>query len=841
MFDCFAQEKITELENPRVEYWPGNIWRQITNGTDIVAYSIVEALYETINSFSIQLSNHHYVRTDLKLKRKVFDNQDVLNSYTVMDYLNFEAQSKNLNISAPLSLPNVSFGINLGVKGSLNWLNIRQVLASAYSTLPVISQNSNEENSNLESAMSFSPNEFWDPSFRPRISKLWNLVNFPIRIPFTPYQFNKMDNGELISWSINGYVELGPDIGFRLIPENIAQSNGSAKAFFRNFLKGSFRVTILKENNQFVRVKLSKENATGYRLGIGPTSKKLEIFEGFLIFEGTSFETNLLEQNISMIPFQFELKKELQNTFDVGYRFDLSDPSANEAFYKAVWGSFYKAYELQGRRSSNGNLVVEKLFRKKATSITQSSDQILDLAFFTRNLGKKTQSTKAKIYLEDGEHQVFKEVTSIDKSWKLAWGRFEKLKYSFDIALDKTAYLKGKENSFQMVVEANLEDSHTTGHEMQQYINLVEQALGNRDLLPDLPSFVPMYLRFNSDDDYIFPENISLKIAKYRRSSFYYGFNITQDQILQLAKVSKNQMWPILEKAFGILPGKWSTRSKRRLYRLKNLFPKIANIPLFLANIHLRKGSDVETAKKIYANWISLQNAFNSNNEIEIDRKLKILSQMFEVKHFGHELLRILLFGLSNSELDYFLVATNNSFGRIAQRGKVTTNPEYLLNLTDTAMDFERLAGGFRSNPKLVIKDLNVKVLSDESIKINFHLNHTPKLLYFKLFKSNRLQKYRVMAELVFRNKERFKEGENQIIISKKSIDDLEYELATPLSLKNFYNITLSSSMDRFSWGKVASKRFYYDTNINKESKLLLDLEPIEIQEEIFEWEKENL
>lgn len=842
------QAPIRPIDNPRPQYWPSKMWRTIVEGGDQLAYSFIEILYDSINSFNLKISDHNYVRTDLKLKRQVFDNQDVLNSYTVMDYLNFEAKSKNLRLEAPFSMTNASFGVSLGVKGTLEWLNIRQVLASAYSELPLISQKYEKDTAELqEQTEAFSPNEFWDPSFRPRTSRLWNMITFPVRIPFTPFQLGQMENGELISWSINGYVELGPDVGFRILPESLTQNNGNVTAYFRNFLKGKYRVTVLKENDRFVRVKLSKEKSYGHRYGIGPTNTNLEIFEGFLIFEGSDFQTRILQQKVSMIPFNFEVKKEYAQTFDVGYRFDLSDPLAHEAFYKSVWGSFYKAYELQGRRNSQNDLIVERLFRKRSQVTTHNSTRKLDLTFFTRNLGKQSQSTKARIFLSDGEHLVFKEVTSVDKGWKLAWGRFEKLNYSFNIALDKTAYLKGKKDTYQLVVEANLQDSHTTGPEMQRYIRTVEQALGNDSLLPDLPAFVPLYMRFNTDDDYIYPENIALKLAKYRRSTFYYGFNITQDQIVKFIKTPKEKMWGILEKTFGIPSGKWSTRARRRLYRTKHIFSRIANVPLFLANVHLRKGGDIEAAKKIYNNWVKLQANFlldeNGNEVIDqnIEKKLKILSNLFEVKHFGHELLRLLLFSLDDSELDYFLVATNNSFGRIQQRGKVTTNPEYLLNLTDTAMDFERLAGGFKSNPKLVVKDLKMKVLDNESVKVSFHLNHTPKLIYFKMFKANRFQKYKVIAELVFRNNKRFKEGYNDFIISKKSIDELSYNLGEPLILKNFYNLTISTSMDRFSWSKVASKRLYYDIDDNLGLKSRAPISAQEITEELFDWEKQAL
>jgi hypothetical protein len=181
------------------------------------------------------------------------------------------------------------------------------------------------------------------------------------------------------------------------------------------------------------------------------------------------------------------------------------------------------------------------------------------------------------------------------------WGKYEKLNYNFILSLDKTSFDLGKENSIQLVAEANIEDSHTSGFEMANYIQTIEKALGNDDLLPDLPNYLPSYyLQHNdqSEDLDITPYN-QLAAARYRKSSFYYGFNINQEMLLKMIQVPEEKMWPILEKAFGLYAGTWGNRYRRTMYRLRHILPRIANIPLFLANVHLRRGSDVEHAKRI--------------------------------------------------------------------------------------------------------------------------------------------------------------------------------------------------------------------------------------------------
>lgn len=639
-----------------------------------------------------------------------------------------------------------------------------------------------------------------------------------------------MDEGELISFGVSGFVELGPNIGFSTMPFDLPGSL-SARASYRIFVKGHFKITILKENDRFVRVKVTRKRERGSRFIIGGGARDYEAFEGILLFEGKKLETKILDTKLSLVPFKFNIEKKYIKSFDVGFRYDLKYPQAREAFKKSVFGSFAKSLELHGRVDPDSNEVaVERLFVKDAFGRQTNTNHRLNLEIFNKNIGKRTESIEAKLTLPNGEHLVFKESKRIEKEWKVAWGRFEKLHYNYTISLDKTAYLEGKPNSFQLIVEANIEDSHTNGKEMQAYIKQIRAAIGNQEILPDLPTHLPRHQRIiYSDGDETIEDSGKMRRARYRKSSFYYGYNINQGQLEKFISTPKEKMWGYIESAFGIKAGKWSTRANRVKYRALNLLPSLANSPLFLANIHLKKGSDVEVATRIYKKWNKLQKQYVKKNEDDlfedIDQKIKLLSEMFSAKHFGHELLRLVMLSLKDQEMDYFLVATNDSFGRISQRGRVTTNPEYLLNLTDENIGFERLAGGFKSNPDILIKNLESKVLDDGRVQFDFELDHETKILYLKLFKTNRLQKFTILGELAYRNKTRFKKGKNTLIIDKKSLYEIEHILGAQLELNNFYSLTLSSTTDGFSWSKVATTRFHY-------IEPLLDIEADEQQKE---------
>ena len=858
--------------NPRPQSWPQKWWRTLGSLVDEGAYSLTQVLFDSIDDLGVDIYKHDYYKFEVDVKREVFDNQDVLNTYTVIDHLKLKLEGRNLDLSAPNIAPNVTLGFSFGIGTSLDFMNIRQVSASKYSTLPSVEKEydeydiyklsnkeikelkrkekkaqrkeakrlkkiarkkskCDEENNQddpicVENVDNFSSDtgevtpinnyddaSFFDPSFRPRISKMWNLVSFPFQLPLTLKQLAKLKNGELMSYAVSGFVELGPNIGFSFIPlEN--EGNLGLNAYYRLFLKGKFRITVLKESARFVRVKLSRIREWGHKWGVNGSADDYEAYEGFLLFEGKKLETNILKTDLGLIPFEFSAQKKYSKSFDVGYRYDLTTEEGQEAFKKSVFGSFGLSQEYDGRtKDGSDDVAVAKLFEKNAYGANRQTKYKFNLQLFERKNQKNVNSVVADLELPSGKHKVFRETKRIDKEWKTLWGAFEKLNYIYTISLDKTAYLQNKKNSFQLIIEANIEDSHTSGKEIQKYINQIETVLGNKDLLPDLPERLPKYIRYiNSDDSEDVVLDDKTTKAKYRRSSFYYGYNINQEQLEKFIKTNPKLYWSLLEKAFGIEPGKWSTYWKRKKYRFTHLASSLANVPLYLANIHLRKGSNVEVANRIHSKWTELNKLYTAKdtNFDDIDEKVKLLSNIFYSKQYGHEMLKLILNTLSDEELDYFLVATNDSFGRISQRGRVTTNPEYLLNLTDENIGFERLAGGHKSNPDILIKNLSAEILDKDRVKFNFELDHDTKILYFKLFKANRLQKFTVLSELVYKNKDRFKKGKNSIVISRKSLNQLEYVLGKPLELGNYYNLTMSSTTDGNTWSKVASNRFHY-------------------------------
>lgn len=821
LFSQFSLAQLLPDENPRPTPWPDRMWRNFVMLSDDVAYSLSQVLFDAIDKFDVKVWGNDNTELKIKIEREVFDNQDVLNSFSVVDYTSFNLKTEAFSYEFPIATDNVTLGLSLATGGGVDFINIRQVTASKYATMPSVQ----EEYSSLADdgnarTIDTQTGGYFDPSWRPRTNRLWNFFTIPFRLPTSLKKFQKLDNGELVSYGVNGFVEFGVGVGFNILDTGLDMgavededddARVGLEVSYKTYLKGLFRITVLKENNRYARVKISRARERGSIFTINGGGEELQVYEGFLLFKGKKLETRLLETKASILPFKFQAHRKHIKAFDLGFRYDLTNPQAIEAFEHATRGSFAKSQELMGRVNDNDEKVVERLFERNAFTHTRLNHHEFDIKIYKRRASRSRESLQATIILPSGVHHVIREVRSSDRNWKVLWGRFEKLNYNFIVTLDKTAFARGEKNSFQLVAEARIEDSHTSGHEMAKYSNLVRKALGKPDILPDLPTRLPLY-NLSSDEN----DNVNVQVlnqagvAKYRKSNFYYGFNIDQISLIQFINTPKEQMWSLLESAFDVPKGAWSSRARRVGYRLRHILPSIANVPLFLANIHLRRGNNLEAARRMRKNWIRAQYEFNKE-QANMHYVSQRLAQMFKHKHFGHEHLRLILLSLKERELDYFLVATNDAFGRIQQRGRVTMNPEYLLNLTDQNIGFERIAGGASANPDILIKNLENEVSDEEEkVKITFELDHDPKLVYLKLFLSNRLKPFYIRTEIAYENKSRFKKGVNTLELDKRALNDLSHKLGVKLLPGNFHSLTISTTKDGFSWSKVATTRFFY-------------------------------
>ncbi len=739
---------------PRTRLWPDKWLNDINKNIDRSGSQLTNVIFDQIDDF-----DYTFVETiDFKLKggikRTVFDNQDVLGTWTVNDNIKIEMGHDKAEVSVPLGPSVISpLAFKLGIGGSISVSHVRQVKSYEYHTLPKVDELGE---GNVEEQVTRSRWFEFDPSSRPRLSKIWNPLLAGTRIPWTKKSLGRLAEGELVSYSTSGYVSTGLELG--IVPIKFYKdANLNLSVGAKVYVSGEFRITVLKESERYVRVKVTKINSRGTEVTAGSSAKDIEVFEGFTALG----QEHLGKVKVSVTPFNFSMKRERKKQYDLGFRYDMNDPEAEAAYESALIGQFEHSEVLLKSKSKS----IEHILTRN--SIERSRERGLALGvdwFIKTKSSRKRSDLEADIVLPDGNKKIFKSSAELSRTWSSVWGDGEKKSYNFITLFDQYAYEKGEANSFQLVTEGLIEDVRTSGEEITGYINNVEKIIGNTDVLPDLPIFVP------SDK-----KEGKLKKARYKRSSFYFGQFFSQKQLVKFINTPP-------AKALNIAQRSFSNSSEINKGRRTRLF---------------------------YKRWMKIQKAYQQvSSSSDLVKVLKNVADLFKMYGKAIEGMKTILMSLNGEEIDYFLTASNSSFGRIQLRGKHPTNAEKLLTLADDTINFENTVGTSRADAAMVIKDVKAEQLADKTIKMTFTLPKNANYLFFRVLRSSGWKKIKNIKELVFFNKNKFVEGVNEWIIGPDSTSSLDRALYDSFIKTEYYTIQISGSQDRFRWGRTESARF---------------------------------
>lgn len=758
-----SQTTSAPKESVKVEMWPDKLWTDLSREVDRSGTQLTNVLFDQIDEFSLYSWGKNNNSASVGIKRSVFDNQDILNTYTVNDQFSINIGRSATEYSIPL-IPSVTnpVNFNLGVGGKLVVNHIRQVFSSKYPQLPKV-EDLKAEVTKESDVYEQEEKKWWevDPSWRPRLAKFWNPLITIWRIPWTKEGLEKINSGDLVAYSASGYISVGVECGFlplRIVPGVDVSVGVGVQAY----VKGEFRITLLKESDRYVRVKVTKINSFGQAVTAGASTNDVKVMDGILVFEGKKLEFDIKDQKITVIPFKLSLDLENKRQFDVGYRFDLLDPKAEEAFEKAMRGNFKMAEDVAKINSSVTHLLTREALEKRHSSSYQ-----LGLKWLY-NFGKSREQKDlwATVERPDGTKEIFKSSLQLAKAWTTLWGSGEKQNFLFTTLFDKTAYENKEANSFQLVSEAMYEDVNTSGKEMRSYIHDIQSVLGGRQVLPELPLMVPK-------------ENSSkLKPAHYKRSSFYFGQYFSQKQVMKFLMTDSTRAWEIAYKSFDYVKDE-SQKSGR--------------------------------VGRFFKHWMKLQQRFKQDlTSDEMIEALQDLRLLFRYQARAIHAMRALVLSLDGEEVDYFITATNRSFGRIQFRGRVQTNAEKLLQMADETVDFENKVGLFRPDLNAKINDLKIEELPDSKVKVSFNLPKGSKFIFFKLLRTSGWKKVKTLRDLIYVNNDRFKEGPNEWIIGPESKDHLDEAIWSALTSQDYYTLQMSASFQGQSWGRVESFRFKY-------------------------------
>lgn len=788
---------------------------------------IYELLFDSLEDLKILDVNIGEGELELEIGRRIFDNQDPLQSFTVVDRVNlmgeipvFEKVIKNVSGELTSRL-RFHVGVDLGAE----FLNIRQVLPGQYENL----KSANERRKELESSkwyqrvfgkdressqselgqwsvvndsgrtqLQFIPDPS-DPEHRAGLVDFWNLLLFPMRLPLNIESVRKMDDGEVMSYAGHGALEVGAKVGFNWDPTGWS-TIGEIGARVKTYVRGIYRFTVLKENNRFVQLKVSRTYAKGSR---GALASKIEPlpFEGIFLLEK-------VHGALEIIPFEVSLSKERAQVFDVQYRYDLNNPHAREAYEKGVLGQLSYSEDLsfdpKGNPTDPTITGVARMLTSTRREYRQNVGQKTEVGFVFKNR-RKSQYSKVDttLTLPDGTHHLFSAIAKNEKSWKAVWGSREKLKYSFGVNLDIERFEQNPSDklALSLIVDGNISDTMTRTPEFMAYVLEAEDTIGQFGLVPRPPR-----------------QNISSRTAGYPiaslenaapiplpkghlgRSTTKYRVTLDRDQIDELIMQNEPERWRSLEKAFGVEENSWATHEDRNKYKALRAPLTLLNVPLFLFDINFRHGSNLLTAEKISEKWVTAQRS------LTVRHRAEALAVMFKNHLFAYEMVRLIRNALNGQETGFNIETYSQLFGRSNSRGKTKLRAKDIATETQARLD-----KGSQESPKASVTDLSVEQWGAKKLRIRFTLSSEPQAVFVQLIEDDSIwfiKNLKGRGDVFLVNDEQFKVGSNEIIIEESEKNPAWNKLAKRLKPSQRYRLNVAINPTGFSWGPPAQVQF---------------------------------
>ncbi|MCP4914739.1 MAG: hypothetical protein GY909_16600 [Oligoflexia bacterium] len=810
--------------------WPGKFLGKITSELgeewEDVGLSLSTSIFESITDRTLFSEQFGDVRFQAKVKRRVYDNHDILDTWTVIDYFQIPMSLPIPITSEEIGFANGTVGVQLGLNLSLNAVNIRQVKPKAFAKLATIEQlteqarqaqelsqeneegaiiiEENDHNAQLDFKSKLKDFIEWDtdnPKTRARYSKLVNLISNPFKIPVTKKKVRKMPIGDISSYFLEGNIQLGASVGWTGI-DVPASTITDAKVGLgvSTYLGGKFRVSVLKEKENIAHLKVTKERNRGVTGTLGSAEFKHEIFEGFVVLDQTIFKIS-----DSIVPFNLVVNKERKEQFDIGYRYDLNNEKAMDAYLAATMGRLKKS-DLLAQEKDSG--VTKAYTRDQVAHTTNRSYRMKLSLVFEKSQGTQRKYTKAKITLGDGdEHRIFYSVNSNFKSYATLWGSSELKRHTFTSVIDKDDF-DNTDKGMVLKVEGAIEDSNTNAKEISAYMAEVEFATGQHGLFKPVPKYEPLlkklckgakkrgHGRRDINCQY-------LKLADYDKTSFFYRIGLTRNQVQKFIDFPEDKMWETLEVAFGVKEDSWQSTGRRTWHAVKNGYATFLNLPLTFFGFHLKKGGELFMARKFFKRWKKLK---EEKNPEELSKKL---AKLFTSTNHNLSMIKVIREALQGEKISYFLTAkADDLFGRMTKSGGQIDDVDTISYEANSKIEFDAAGSRTKVDPKASIIKFDIDVKDEDNIEITYNLAEKPKNVFIRIDQSPGWSRYKNLLKVITVESSLFERGINTIIINRNEVDGIRKKIADALFNGKYTTAYMAISLEEGKWGAVASKRF---------------------------------
>ena len=738
--------------------WPEAFYQSAMSRWEALEYRIVNALFDGTTSFPYNQDIPNFGSAGVRVSRHIYNNYDVMNTWTVIDTFNLRLTPQSIQAQSDLALwertpeqiikfpvGSVSFGLN----GTLEIRDIRQMSPEKARTSEAADlREEPPEGNDIQDLNPYLNSSPLDSPMRVKLKDVLNVVKLPFKIPFHSRGVKKrMKRGEIISYTVSGTVGFGANIGWNLTP--LPKLDAGAGVGVELHVNGSYQVAVLKEDDRFVKVRVSRLRGVGASVNVSTGMHATDLYEGFLVFKGSKIETRVGNFSPSITPFRFSIGASDDHGIDIGYRYDLDSEEGRDAYHRAVLGSFVKSDEVSTLECGTPRPAVEKLFRRKTDTVSSGLNFSGNVnPIFRFSIDRNTQDITTGIELPDGTKKFFQSSKSRSNLFDFI-GNGQKTTHRTSILIDQDAFREKVEDSFLLMSENSIEDSYTTAPSLNRHFERVETDLGQQAIFPRFPLAGPPE-----------PDGRRRKRLFYGRSSFYFGMTFKLSGLRQFLETA----WETIEQ------------------RAEKL------------GLHLKR-ERFEEAREAFASG-------------DAQAEHRALTAFFSNQRHSELYPLLLMEGMPNALFERFLVAQNPSFGNIQIRGHTPLAMENTLRVSSQSMGMGTETERVALDPEATIRSLGTSKDEQGRTIIRLNLAKVPEFLYFRMQPMSRRHKRDVVEIIAYNRNQRFKEGENLIVLDPESTDSLTKKLSSKLLGNETLFLTAGYSRKGSQWGFGASTRF---------------------------------
>jgi hypothetical protein len=782
-------------ERPPVEQWweLGVFDDETLERMDRVGDQIPYVIFKALNDLTLFSGGNDQIEISLSAHRRIFENHE--RSWTVADRVRVQGSiplfSQILNGASSAT---GTLGFSIGSSVGVDFINLRQVTPEGYGELPDIQEKDidlsetdwqtdkgtwvYQPTPQGQSVLNFLP---FHPDNQMRYDALWKLPLIPFKLPLRADGVASMADKEIISYVGFGGLQLGPSVGWSLDPTQLTFLSQEVLSY-TTFVNGSFRISIMKEPNNYVRLKVTRIGEMGHGGSLIGTEKPT-VLEGMIIVKYLSSATKI-------IPFNVKINQSLAKSFDVSYRYDLNIPNAREAYEQAVLGRTALSDELAFDEFRKPTLFektgVQKLAIRNSWSDDQHKSRLMRLGFIFKRKSETTfKNIDSVITLPDGKHHVFNSIVDNSDYWHVVFSFFEKFQHRFNVSVDLDKYREDSSahDALSLTVSGSIHDSDTSSTEMLNYILEVENSVGRAGVFPRPPTS-------NTYD--------------LGSSRFFYRIGIGNQTLEDFVNTDEGEMWPLLEEAFQVWEGYWSNPVLRALYQVLSLPITLINVPLYIADVNLRSGSNLLHARSMRSRWLAIRE-FD-----DIKERAEAIGHLFFDRQYSYELIRLLRGALNEREVGYAVSGYTSYMGQVIDQGRTELFADNKATEYQREIDYDSPGQGRLGFNELKVSGLEISTEGKDKVVITFSLSHVPHALFFQLSLNNPWWVFSngLISHVLIYNHGVFVVGKNKVIINRSDVGNPWYPLIEKLETDNRYSLQITANHTGLKWGSAVENTF---------------------------------